>query len=62
LALHARKPTTTTMTMDIHRPTPEERAAQYKPGSIKRVKLNNFLTYDAVEFFPGSRLVLFLVW
>lgn len=46
----------TTMAMlDIDRPTLEERDAHYKPGSIRRVKLNNFLTYDAVEFFPGAR-------
>lgn len=45
--------------LDIDRPTPEERDAEYKPGSIKRVKLNNFLTYDAVEFFPGARCVRF---
>lgn len=45
----------TMMLDDIVRPTPEERDAHYKAGSIKRVKLNNFLTYDAVEFFPGPR-------
>eukprot|EP00804_Cyclotella_cryptica_P029179 CCRYP_005358-RB/>CCRYP_005358-RB protein AED:0.03 eAED:0.03 QI:457/1/1/1/1/0.8/5/1195/799 len=50
-----------TMTMPsildgIERPPPSERDSHYKPGSIKRVKLNNFLTYDAVEFFPGPRL------
>ena len=27
----------------------------YKPGSITRVKLQNFLTYHEVEFFPGPR-------
>jgi hypothetical protein len=27
----------------------------HKPGSIQRVKLNNFLTYSSVEFFPGPR-------
>jgi hypothetical protein len=42
-------------TMTIHRPTQEEKDTYYKPGSIKRVKLTNFLTYDAVEFFPGPR-------
>jgi len=42
-------------TMDIDRPSVEERNQRYKPGSIKRVKLKNFLTYDAVEFFPGPR-------
>merc|ERR1740139_1876050 len=28
----------------------------FKPGSVKRVKLQNFLTYAQVEFFPGPRL------
>eukprot|EP00970_Alexandrium_tamarense_P017675 scaffold10604_cov268-Alexandrium_tamarense.AAC.2 len=41
---------------EIERLSPEERDSHYKPGSIKRVKLKNFLTYDAVEFFPGPRL------
>eukprot|EP00985_Skeletonema_marinoi_P014072 scaffold7056_cov144-Skeletonema_marinoi.AAC.4 len=41
--------------MDIDRPSVEERNQRYKPGSIKRVKLKNFLTYDDVEFFPGPR-------
>ncbi|KAL7538150.1 hypothetical protein ACHAXR_008319 [Thalassiosira sp. AJA248-18] len=41
---------------DIDRPSQEERDSHYKAGSIKRVKLTNFLTYDAVEFFPGPRL------
>ena len=47
-----------TMTMavdDIDRPSQEERDSHFKPGSIKRVKLTNFLTYDSVEFYPGSR-------
>ncbi|MCO5589673.1 hypothetical protein L7F22_043641 [Adiantum nelumboides] len=29
---------------------------EYLPGSIVRVKLQNFVTYDAVEFRPGPRL------
>jgi hypothetical protein len=29
----------------------------YKPGSITRVKLENFLTYNNVEFCPGPRYV-----
>jgi len=46
-----------TMTVDdIDRPSQEERDSHFKPGSIKRVKLKNFLTYDAVEFMPGPRL------
>ena len=28
----------------------------YQPGSIVRVKLANFVTYTAVEFFPGPSL------
>lgn len=30
--------------------------SNYKPGSIRRVRLHNFLTYADVEFFPGPRL------
>eukprot|EP00592_Proboscia_alata_P008728 CAMPEP_0194357712 /NCGR_PEP_ID=MMETSP0174-20130528/5153_1 /TAXON_ID=216777 /ORGANISM="Proboscia alata, Strain PI-D3" /LENGTH=1120 /DNA_ID=CAMNT_0039127847 /DNA_START=129 /DNA_END=3491 /DNA_ORIENTATION=+ len=33
-----------------------EAIENYKPGSVRRVKLKNFLTYHDVEFFPGSRL------
>jgi hypothetical protein len=29
----------------------------YKHGSIKRIKLTCFLTYNAVEFSPGPRCV-----
>lgn len=29
---------------------------EYLPGSIVRVKLENFVTYDSVEFHPGPRL------
>lgn len=35
--------------------SPEERLAQYKDGSILRIKLKNFLTYADVEFRPGPR-------
>ena len=28
----------------------------HQPGSIVRVKLSNFVTYTAVEFFPGPSL------
>ena len=28
---------------------------EYKPGSIRRVRLKNFLTYNNVEFQPGPR-------
>ena len=28
----------------------------HQPGSIIRVKLSNFVTYSAVEFFPGPSL------
>lgn len=34
----------------------EERQKQFKPGSIRRIKLHNFLTYADVECFPGPRL------
>ena len=40
---------------DLGRPTAAERAATYKPGSIVRVRLHNFLTYADVEFRPGPR-------
>ena len=29
---------------------------KHRPGSIVRVKLENFVTYTAVEFFPGPSL------
>ena len=29
---------------------------KHQPGAIVRVKLANFVTYTAVEFFPGPRL------
>lgn len=48
--------------MEIERLSVEERNQQYKPGSIKRVKLKNFLTYDAVEFFPGPVSHLFYIY
>lgn len=31
-------------------------ADQYQPGSIIRVKLQNFVTYTSAEFFPGPNL------
>ncbi len=62
---HATKPTHSTIELtmtevdenEIVRPSQAEIDKSYKPGSIKRVKLKNFLTYDAVEFWPGPRLV-----
>ncbi|RLN57421.1 hypothetical protein BBJ29_004051, partial [Phytophthora kernoviae] len=33
---------------------------EYVDGSIFRVKLHNFLTYNDAEFFPGPRLNLIL--
>jgi len=36
--------------------TGEDKLRHYKPGSIRRVKLKNFLTYVDVEFKPGPRL------
>lgn len=45
--------------MEEENPTPrlslEERQRQFKPGSIRRIKLHNFLTYADVECFPGPR-------
>jgi hypothetical protein len=32
----------------------------YKTGSILRVKMLNFLTYDEAEVFPGPRLNVLL--
>jgi hypothetical protein len=32
----------------------------YKHGSIRRVKLSNFLTYSEVEFSPGPRYVQYI--
>lgn len=32
----------------------------YIPGSVVRVKISNFMTYDYVEFFPGPRLNMIL--
>ena len=37
----------------LHR---REGRQSYQPGSIVRVKLANFVTYTAVEFFPGPSL------
>lgn len=34
----------------------DDTTMQYQPGSIVRVKLTNFVTYTAVEFFPGPSL------
>ena len=41
------------------RPTAEERLLEYKEGSIRRLRLQNFLTYADVEFQPGPRYVSF---
>ena len=30
----------------------------YKPGSITKIRLKNFLTYKLVEFEPGPRCVI----
>ena len=38
----------------ISRSTQSELDSHYKSGSIKRIKLKNFLTYDSVEFMPVS--------
>lgn len=29
---------------------------RYRKGSVRRIKLHNFLTYDDTEFFPGPYL------
>ena len=38
----------------ISRQTQSEKDTHYKSGSIKRIKLKNFLTYDSVELMPVS--------
>ena len=42
----------------LQRETLQARDSQkkYQPGSIVRVELKNFVTYTAVEFFPGPSL------
>lgn len=39
-------------------PTNAKKASGYLPGSVVRVKLTNFVTFDSVEFFPGPSLNL----
>lgn len=34
----------------------EPDADGYKPGSIVRIKVNDFVTYTSAEFFPGPKL------
>lgn len=29
---------------------------EYQPGAIRRVKVENFVTYEMAEFFPGPNL------
>lgn len=43
-----------TLQYEVLRSKPSVRSHQ--PGSIVRVKLSNFVTYTAVEFFPGPSL------
>lgn len=31
-------------------------ADSYKPGSIVRIRVNDFVTYTSAEFFPGPKL------
>lgn len=45
---------TTTLQHEVLRARPSLR--KHQPGSIVRVKLANFVTYTAVEFFPGPSL------
>ena len=33
----------------------DEVVGDYKPGSVTKIKLENFLTYGHVEFEPGPR-------
>ena len=42
----------------LQRETLQARSSRklYQPGSIVRVQLKNFVTYTAVEFFPGPSL------
>lgn len=35
---------------------PRPSVGKFQPGSIVRVKLTNFVTYTAVEFYPGPSL------
>lgn len=45
---------TSNVQSDSIKPQPSRR--KHQPGAIVRVKLENFVTYTAVEFFPGPRL------
>lgn len=36
----------------------DDAIGDYRPGSIQRVKLQNFLTHGNVEFKPGPRYVI----
>ena len=36
----------------------DDAVGDYRPGSIQRVKLQNFLTHGNVEFKPGPRYVV----
>lgn len=37
-------------------PTTASERGKFAPGAIVRVKVNNFVTYEHAEFFPGSNL------
>ena len=37
---------------------PDDVIGDYRPGSIQRLKLQNFLTHGNVEFKPGPRFVV----
>ena len=41
---------------DDNESTNDETKSQFQPGSIRRVKLTNFVTYGKAEFFPGPNL------
>jgi hypothetical protein len=39
----------------------DENVGRHRPGSIKRIKLHNFLTHGDIEFWPGPRYVCWIV-
>lgn len=47
--------------MDVDDDAIAKEVGDYKPGSITRIKLHNFLTYQDVEFKPGPRYVSLVV-
>lgn len=41
---------------NAYTPTAISERSKFAPGAIVRVKLNNFVTYESAEFFPGPNL------